>query len=461
MLNWKPEMKQILCAAFLTALAARPFSAQGAGTTLSYTGGGNYTLVERTDLRRYDNGKYTGLMSRETRSFISRSEAPAGFSGRQSSGDRWYDGSFYVTEKTQRAARSVAEGVHDSVAAVFRITKDGRLFMYEDNGYPSFRSFPAFPQKEIRPGDSWQAEAERAADPLNKGVVTRMPMLVEYTYVNDEEYHGEPVCRLSAKWATRYGISYTDPSGDRDLTGANGSHSAFILVSRKTGSAILVQDTVNETFVYADKGQIQFKGTISLFTEYPPAVNRDRIIPALQRAALISSEDAARLAAAAPSGAGTPPQGAGAPPSGGKKPAAAAAAKRLSDRGGESGGGNITVENTAAGIRLTIRDLQFKADSAELLSGEQRRLADIASVLKEAPDASFLVEGHTASTGNPRGEQTLSEERAHAIAEALSECGIPSGKFICRGSGSRKPAADNSSPEGRARNRRVEITILE
>ena len=71
------------------------------------------------------------------------------------------------------------------------------------------------------------------------------------------------------------------------------------------------------------------------------------------------------------------------------------------------------------------------------------------------------MEGHTASTGNEKGEQRLSEERARNIALELSKRGIAEDKFICKGSGGRKPVASNATPEGKARNRRVEITILE
>ena len=121
----------------------------------------------------------------------------------------------------------------------------------------------------------------------------------------------------------------------------------------------------------------------------------------------------------------------------------------------------IGVDSTADGIRLTIRNLQFRADSAELLPEEQHRLDAVATALKEVPGSQFLVEGHTASTGNPEGERRLSEERALAVARALVQRGIPAEQFICRGSGGTKPVADNSTPEGKAKNRRVEITVLE
>ncbi|MCR5290494.1 MAG: OmpA family protein, partial [Treponema sp.] len=55
----------------------------------------------------------------------------------------------------------------------------------------------------------------------------------------------------------------------------------------------------------------------------------------------------------------------------------------------------------------------------------------------------------------------LSEDRAHAVADALTERGISANSFICKGNGGRKPVADNKTTLGKARNRRVEITILE
>ena len=110
---------------------------------------------------------------------------------------------------------------------------------------------------------------------------------------------------------------------------------------------------------------------------------------------------------------------------------------------------------------LTMQNLRFKPDSAELLPEEAERLDDIAAILKEVPNSLFMVEGHTASTGNPSGEKTLSLERAHAIVKALVARGLAQERFICKGSGGTKPLADNSTAEGKALNRRVEITILE
>lgn len=465
---------------------------------LKYNGSGSYVYIERTDVRRYDNGKYTGLVSREVRSFIAPTSVPSG--GKIS--DRYYDGSFFIDEATKRNSREVNLGINGAVPSSFKISSDGILTMLVDNGYPSFRSFPAFTNQRISIGDKWQAKAERVVDPLNKGIFTKLPILVEYTYLKDELFHGEEVYVFSAQWATRYGISYWDFAGDKDLKSAQGSHKATMYVSKKSGNALVVRDMVDETFIYNDGNIYSFKGSISMFTEYPPAYDKNKLIPALQRVASVSEKEIKEILekpvnesswienekkssgsiekndfeSGANSrrnnsyaekkiaknenqtyGAKNHPQK--------KKDSADEIQSKIS--AGKNSSSNsksekkVIVENTAAGIRLTMQNLNFKPDSSELLPGENERLDQIAQVLKEVPDQMFLVEGHTASVGYEKGEMKLSVERANSVANALIQRGIQREKFICKGSGGTKPIADNSTPEGKAKNRRVEITILE
>ncbi|UKI55692.1 MAG: OmpA family protein [Treponema succinifaciens] len=464
---------------------------------LKYNGSGSYVYIERTDVRRYDNGKYTGLVSREVRSFIAPTSVPSG--GKIS--DRYYDGSFFIDEATKRNSREVNLGINGAVPSSFKISSDGILTMLVDNGYPSFRSFPAFTNQRISIGDKWQAKAERVVDPLNKGIFTKLPILVEYTYLKDELFHGEEVYVFSAQWATRYGISYWDFAGDKDLKSAQGSHKATMYVSKKSGNALVVRDMVDETFIYNDGNIYSFKGSISMFTEYPPAYDKNKLIPALQRVASVSEKEIKEIlekpvnesswiesekkssgsiekndfesdansrrnnSYAEKKIAKNENQTYGAKNRPQKKDSADEIQSKIS--AGKNSSSNsksekkVIVENTAAGIRLTMQNLNFKPDSAELLPGENERLDQIAQVLKEVPDQMFLVEGHTASVGYEKGEMKLSVERANSVANALIQRGISREKFICKGSGGTKPIADNSTQEGKAKNRRVEITILE
>ena len=125
------------------------------------------------------------------------------------------------------------------------------------------------------------------------------------------------------------------------------------------------------------------------------------------------------------------------------------------------GNDKIKIENTSSGLKFTMEDLKFHPDSAQLLPEEIDKIKTIADILSNAKNRMFLIEGHTARTGYTEGEDKLSIKRAKTIANLLFDNGIELDKMICRGSGSRKPIDSNDTPEGRARNRRVEITILE
>ena len=445
-----------------------------------------YVLVERTDLRRYDNGRYTGLTSREVRSFVSPISAPKNVASDYLY-DTWFSGNFMVLETTKSANSLTAKGLDDFIPSTFHISPNGKLTVVpKDKGFPTFRSFPTFPDEEIEPGDTWVGEAIRTVDPLNKGIYTKLQITVQYTYIGKEIYKGTPVYHIKAKWATRYGSGtlYHDWEGDESLTKATGSHTADIMVSIETGAAILIRDTVDETFFYDDGNYVTYKGSILLFTEFPPSIDKTEITNALSKIATVKTESNSEdyykdgvLFEKPPTSSGysagtswkddVPFQvntSSGYLGNGGSettfvpKPSTPTVVTKPAV---EEAKNDMVVEETDAGLRLSVRNLQFVPDSSELLSSEKSRLDEIAKVLKLAPKATFLVEGHSASTGNPTGEKNLSVERAKSIVDELVKRGIPANQFIFRGLGSEVPIADNSTSEGKALNRRVEITILE
>ena len=437
--------------------------ADGANQTISYKGSRNYKFTERSDLRLYQNGRYVGLQSKIVSAFIIPSWTDKGLV---------YEGDFFVDQDTNRNKAQVALGIHEAIPSSFIINSDGNLTMLVDNGYPSFRSFPTFTSRKIQKGDIWEAKAMRAVDPLSKGIITKMPIYVRYTYTGDDNYNGEPVYLISAEWATRYNMggttTYVDWGGDKELNYAQGSHKATIIVSKATGAALVIRDTVDETFVYKDGNKYQYKGTISLFTEYPPAIDRSRLIAALKKMDLLDDEEAEKLLqrpVAKDDAIASDAKKTSGKSSSAKDTVAKTEKlkKQIEEHQAKSAKSAtpISVDNTEAGIRLTIQNLQFKADSAELLPGEEKRLDQIAEILRLAEGAQFLIEGHTASTGYEAGEMKLSRERADSIAAALSTRGIGSERFICKGSGGKKPIASNDTAEGKALNRRVEITILD
>lgn len=102
----------------------------------------------------------------------------------------------------------------------------------------------------------------------------------------------------------------------------------------------------------------------------------------------------------------------------------------------------------------------FDVDSHKLSDNLVQSLSEVASVLKAYPQARAVIVGHTDSTGTKAYNQTLSEHRAQAVANQLVDLGATQVQLEWRGEGASSPVADNATTEGRAQNRRVEITIL-
>lgn len=374
---------------------------------VSFSGGRNFTFTERTDLRRYENGAYKGLTSREIRAFLE----DVSTRDEKKSGHLRFTGDFAITQKTKRNMQSVLPQINLAEECSFEMEPNVWFVQEERIICPEFRNFPVMPEEKIKAGESWTGESYRLVDPFDKAVFTKIPMLVRYTYLRDSSWNGEDVYVVKAEWATRYGLAYMDEDGDENLVGASGKHVANLYISKKSGMMLLCNDTVDETFTYSDGKSVSFKGTISLFTEFSPHVDKKEIAKTIE--------------------------------------------------GEKDGPEPITLEQTKAGIKLTLNNLQFKSDSAELLPGETQRLDLIADVLKKSPKSLYMIAGHCADTGNPRSQQKLSEERAQKIAQELVKRGIPSEQILCKGFGATKPLASNDTPEGMAKNRRVEITVLE
>lgn len=105
--------------------------------------------------------------------------------------------------------------------------------------------------------------------------------------------------------------------------------------------------------------------------------------------------------------------------------------------------------------------VQFDFDKADIKSTYKPQFDVIAGVLKESPDKSMTVEGHTDSTGTEEYNQGLSERRAEAVVKKfIQDYGIASGRLSIKGYGESRPVADNNAAEGRAKNRRAFAVIL-
>ena len=119
------------------------------------------------------------------------------------------------------------------------------------------------------------------------------------------------------------------------------------------------------------------------------------------------------------------------------------------------------VERVGEGIKVTFESgLLFATGSSTLSTASKNSLTQFAQSLKNNPETNVLIEGHTDSTGSDAVNNPLSEKRAMAVSSFLSQQGVSSTRFTIKGYGSTQPIADNSTVDGRTKNRRVEIAIF-
>jgi outer membrane protein OmpA-like peptidoglycan-associated protein len=104
-------------------------------------------------------------------------------------------------------------------------------------------------------------------------------------------------------------------------------------------------------------------------------------------------------------------------------------------------------------------DLLFGVGKDEVKPAARQSLAGLADILKRYPETLVTIEGHTDSSGTAESNQELSERRARRVFDALVQNGVYALRLSIRGYGERFPVADNSKPEGRSINRRIQVKI--
>jgi outer membrane protein OmpA-like peptidoglycan-associated protein len=119
----------------------------------------------------------------------------------------------------------------------------------------------------------------------------------------------------------------------------------------------------------------------------------------------------------------------------------------------------LDAKKTARGLVITLADVLFDTDKAQLRSGGMRGVQQLAGILKEYPQHYVLIEGFTDSTGSSSHNQDLSDRRASAVRMALLEAGVGAGRVENRGYGEAFPVGSNATAAGRQLNRRVEIIV--
>ncbi|MGV6851907.1 MAG: OmpA family protein, partial [bacterium] len=122
---------------------------------------------------------------------------------------------------------------------------------------------------------------------------------------------------------------------------------------------------------------------------------------------------------------------------------------------------DLEAKQTDRGVVLTLGDVLFASGESSLRDSALEEIKTLAQFLQEYPDQDVRVEGHTDSRGKASLNQAISQKRAEAVMDALVGFGVKESRLLAVGYGESRPVAGNETEQGRAKNRRVEVVLLD
>ncbi len=331
------------------------------------------------------------------------------------------DATFATSEDSQKSKNGQHFTLGQEYKSAFERSKEG-VYTIEDNYFmPTVRNVPVFPDRALKPGDTWKKEGYEAYD-LRRTFHINKPFKVPFTA--DYIYKG---AETDAKKKTfdiievQYKLYYESPelpqdtkyTGFEPATTMGFSHQTIYWNYEK--GAI---DHYNETFIIVIE---TLNGTIFKFQGTSEAEVNDIIKTS-------SKENIQQVQ------------------------------KKIDNMGLQ----NVSVTEGQKGLTISLEKIQFEPDSAILQESEKVKIKKIAVILNEYKKNDLLVTGYCALAGTKSERKELSEQRADSVADYLTEIKVRDTDHIfTEGLGAENPIATNETEEGRAKNRRVEITIMD
>ncbi len=380
----------------------------GAGETFAFTyeAGDRYRVLSEVQEEVLVNHKFLSRSTIQNR--IAFEVAEVSTDGKKG----LLRGTFLTEEKPEGSAIPLIQESYDS-----EFWRDARgNYTIGDNYYmPVVRNCPVFPDGPLKPGDSWTAPGEERHDLRRSFGIPdpyAIPFVARYRYEGIVDQDGKARRLITASYTIF--AQPAPPRAFKDIYPIQiaGFSEQRIWWDPEIGEPVSYEERFKLVFDWSDGTQVEYRGN-----------------------AKASIVEALRMDKAAVQSA-------------------------VEDAVGDLA--NVKVTESELGVTISIENIQFLPDSAELRPEEIAKLGKIAAIIAGYPERDILVAGHTALAGTPAGRKKLSEERAATVANALAAAGAASpARFHIVGYGAEKPVADNATVEGMARNRRVEITILE
>ncbi len=275
--------------------------------------------------------------------------------------------------------------------------------------------------------------------------------------------------------AARDAIDAADRSWKNDRDDAEATHLAYVATQRAEIARLLarsrqVDDDVKDARSTSDRLRLDARTreaeqaralATSAQNQAATAQLQARDSQAQAAAAQQNAEAATRMAAAERAQSVAAQEAAAAERARADQAAVSAEASQQRVRELEAQLRDIEAKQTERGLLVTLGDVLFAFNKAELTAQAAPRLDKLASFLKQFPQRKLLVEGYTDGVGGDAYNNELSERRAESIRDALAQRGVDTTRIITKGYGKAYPVGDNASPEGRAMNRRVEVVIAD
>lgn len=389
----------------LLACLVLPVVAAADDFSFGYIAGDKYRVLSTVDEDVYINRQYSHSARILNRIAFGvdtvRADGAAFLKGDFSTSVRYAGGYSYVADKMYHS-----EYWH---------RKDGRYEIGPEYYMPTVRHVPSFPPRSLSPGDSWNAPGEERHDFREDYGIPEpyvIPIDVRYSYLGPGELHGLPVRLVRAAYTV---FEQPEPPSEWTLaypTQIAGYSDQLLYWDPVRGALVAYEERFKFVFELSDGRTVEYRGEASSEVVEATTMNRAALEKEL-RAAVVGLDD-------------------------------------------------IQVNSDERGVTITLENIQFAADSSRLLAKERTKIERIASIISKIEGRDILVSGHTALAGTEAARKLLSVERARAVAEELIRLGARKTESITViGYGADKPIAENSSEAGMAKNRRVEITILE
>ena len=121
---------------------------------------------------------------------------------------------------------------------------------------------------------------------------------------------------------------------------------------------------------------------------------------------------------------------------------------------------NVPLSPITPGSVIELRNVFFNTASYDLLPASNAELSKLAKLMEANPTLRIELGGHTDDVGADAANLKLSDQRAQAVRDNLIAAGIDAARITAKGYGETKPVATNDTDEGRALNRRTEVTVL-